>query len=85
MFLISRRSIEMNAGKTCKVPVSLLDIYPTLVELCGLKLPPQKLEGDSLTSLLKPATQLDRCYYNWRQRTIITPSDTVTSKFPLIR
>ena len=39
----------------------MLDIYPTLVELCGLKLPPQKLEGDSLTSLLrKPATQLDR-------------------------
>ena len=40
------------AGTVCEQPVSLLDIYPTLVDLCGL---PQKeeLDGRSLLPLLK--------------------------------
>jgi arylsulfatase A-like enzyme len=36
----------------CNSPVSLLDIYPTLVELCGLS-PIKTLEGNSLVTLLK--------------------------------
>lgn len=40
------------AGSTSGRPVSLLDIYPTLLELCGL--PAKKeLEGSSLAPLLK--------------------------------
>jgi iduronate 2-sulfatase len=43
-------------GGTSPRTVQLLDIYPTLVELCGLEQPykaPAKLEGHDLTSLLR--------------------------------
>lgn len=44
----------------CHRPVSLLDIYPTLQDLCQLKTG-QKLDGVSLTPLLRdPATTWDR-------------------------
>jgi arylsulfatase A-like enzyme len=39
-------------GKICKKPVQLLDIYPTLLELAGLK-KDEKLEGNSIATLLK--------------------------------
>ena len=47
-------------GMTCDRPVSLLDVYPTLNELCGL---PRRedLDGASLVPLLKdPAARRDR-------------------------
>jgi arylsulfatase A-like enzyme len=40
------------AGQRCERTVSLLDIYPTLVELCRLS-PKPELEGASLAGLLK--------------------------------
>jgi arylsulfatase A-like enzyme len=42
----------VKAGQTCSQPAELLDMYPTLVELCGL---PQRtdLEGHSLLPQLK--------------------------------
>ena len=39
-------------GGRCERPVELLDIYPTLIELCGLT-PRDDLEGRSLTPLLE--------------------------------
>jgi arylsulfatase A-like enzyme len=47
-------------GKTCQQPASLLDIYPTLVELCKLPANPH-LEGLSLVpQLSEPTTPRDR-------------------------
>ena len=47
-------------GGVCARPVTLLDIYPTLVDLCGLR-PNEALEGVSLLPLLKdPKAKWDR-------------------------
>ena len=47
-------------GGRCDTPVNLLDIYPTLVDLCGLE-PKPDLEGENLTPhLLNPNAVRDR-------------------------
>ncbi|HAY81061.1 MAG TPA: hypothetical protein DCY79_14745 [Planctomycetaceae bacterium] len=48
-------------GKTCDATVSLIDMYPTFVELCGLEQPSQTLEGQSIAATLAdPSTAKDR-------------------------
>lgn len=39
-------------GGRCDRPVDLMSVYPTLIELCGMK-PPHKLDGVSVVPLLK--------------------------------
>lgn len=43
---------EQTAGKTCSRVVEMIDLYPTLIELCGLEQSPG-LDGRSLAPLLK--------------------------------
>ncbi len=52
-------------GGRCEAPTQLLDIYPTLLELCGLSPNPQA-EGDSLVPLLKnPAAEWNEIAVTW--------------------
>ncbi|MDG2221689.1 MAG: sulfatase [Rubripirellula sp.] len=58
--------IVVSPGQTspqtqCDSPVSLLDLYPTLVDLCGFQKPPQQIEGESLVRFFQhPNLQTDR-------------------------
>jgi arylsulfatase A-like enzyme len=53
----------MARGAKIDATVSLIDMYPTLVEQCGLK-PANNLEGESLASVLAdPSTAKDRDVY----------------------
>jgi iduronate 2-sulfatase len=55
-------------GKTCFRSVELLDLFPTLADLCGLT-PPSNLEGASLRPLLQnPKTEWDRPAFTQTQR-----------------
>ncbi len=48
-------------GAKTDVTASLIDMYPTLVEMCGLSNPLQSLEGQSLANTLAdPASAIDR-------------------------
>jgi arylsulfatase A-like enzyme len=42
-----------NLGAHCARPVNTLDLFPTLVDCCGLEAPAHELEGRSLQPLLK--------------------------------
>ncbi|GAB6165884.1 hypothetical protein JCM19992_18840 [Thermostilla marina] len=52
-------------GRSVDLPVSLIDIYPTLVDMCNLKEDPG-LEGESLRAILAEpdrAAEMDRCVF----------------------
>ena len=51
--LPKRMQRDYRQGVRCSRTVNLLDLYPTLVELCGVPKPRQRLDGHSLVPLLK--------------------------------
>ncbi len=56
LIIVPPRSRQRNfsqLGGRCDRPVNLVDVYPTLIELCGLENPPHRLDGASLVPLLK--------------------------------
>lgn len=50
--VIAARGSALPTEQVIQVPVSLLDVTPTLVDLCGLDLPRQSMSGQSLVGLL---------------------------------
>ncbi|MCM2679377.1 sulfatase [Echinimonas agarilytica] len=51
----------LNAGKVVQQPVVNVDFYPTLVELAGLEMPANPIDGKSMVELLKdPNARWDR-------------------------
>ncbi len=68
-------------GQLCRKTVELIDIYPTLAELTGLK-PPDNLEGRSLLRLIKnPNTKWEHPAYTQVQRGSIPGHSVRTEKW----
>ncbi len=68
-----RQSERFAAGGTsCHEPVSLLDLFPTITEICRVTAP-ESLDGRSLVPLLKsPQQQTDRAAITWFDRGNVT-------------
>lgn len=75
--LIIRYPGNKQRGKRMAGLVSLVDIYPTLVELLGLKMPPSKypVQGQSVAKTITKGKPVKRDYLvseSWSQATVIT-------------
>jgi arylsulfatase A-like enzyme len=75
--LIIRYPGNRQQGKRSAELVSLVDIYPTLVDLLGLKMPALKypLQGLSMAETLTKGRKMKREYFvseSWSQATVIT-------------
>jgi len=75
--LIIRYPGNKQKGKRTAELVSLIDIYPTLVNLLGLKMPKLKypLQGESMAQTLLSGKPMKRTYFvseSWSQATVIT-------------
>lgn len=68
----AKGAAEENRGIRCRVPVSLLDLYPTFMELAGLE-KPEGLDGLSLCEILRNPEKRDYVFSeNYRDNRLIT-------------
>jgi arylsulfatase A-like enzyme len=56
------RTPGMKTGKVTNALVELVDIYPTLAELCGLTPPEDQLDGKSIVDILKHPKKTGKAY-----------------------
>ena len=64
--LIIRWPGVVQAGIECDVPVTSADFFPTICEIAGLDLPPERIiDGESLSPLLKQSNSLRRESIFW--------------------
>jgi len=64
--MIVRWPAVVEAGSTCSVPVSSVDFYPSILEICGVTGDArQKLDGESIVPLLKQTGDLRREAIFW--------------------
>jgi iduronate 2-sulfatase len=57
--IIAAPGVVAKPGSVAKAPVGLIDLYPTLTELCGVKAP-ANLQGQSLVPMLKDVSATGR-------------------------
>ena len=68
-FSSAGRNADINGKRDVNQLTAHIDVFPTLVDLCGLKFVPVKaLDGKSLMPLLKGDND------NWKERSIVTDS-----------
>ncbi len=71
----------LSAGKGCGRTTELIDLYPTLAELCGLPAP-KGIQGKSLKPLLEnPAASWDKPAYTYQQRGSISGASVRTERY----
>jgi len=71
----------MTAGKGCGRTVELIDLYPTLADLCGLPAP-KGVQGKSLKPLLQnPAAAWDKPAYTYQQRGNVSGASVRTERY----
>ncbi len=77
------------AGRECAVPISSIDLFPTVLEIAELPLPETTIDGESLAGLLDGDTELQRDALFWHfphYRGDIAPYGVVRAgNFKLIR
>ncbi|MBL8174340.1 MAG: sulfatase [Bryobacterales bacterium] len=72
---------RMTAGKSCGRTTELIDLYPTLADLCGLPAP-RRIQGRSLKPLLQnPSAAWDKPAYTYQQRGNVAGASVRTERY----
>ena len=73
--IISAPSSEFEKGKVAKSPTELVDLYPTLSELCGLEIPDHVMGKSLLPALADPDSNLRKSAYSVTEARTVRRAD----------